>query len=995
MQFCNGNLFFIFAIYNQVQADKAWNIFSCRSILLKSCPTYLPIIPALSRYTKFQSDMKLNLFLRVFVFLVVFEGLYAQNPVWPDTSKALLLFREAKILVDSEKYDIAEPLLLQAIGIWSEVRPGGSVPEAAARVQYGYTLLQLGKFDDALEALSRARSMQEQLLPKNDPDFVHTLRLIGLAYKEQGMYPQAIGPLEKALEIARVNFGETSAKTAAILSDLGYVYLYSGRYEKSIESLEKALAIQQKVLPAMDEDIAGTCHSLGTYHKTMRKYTEAQGYFKQALDIRLKIYGEDDGSIAYNYSEIGQVCLAGKDFQQALAYFEKSNAIMIRLGAETHPDYGYVCNDLGRAYFALANYAEALRWQQKALVLFRSASKTDNGLIGAILLYIGRAQSALGDFPSALESIRGDLRILTKLYGPDYAMLYHSEAATGDVYKRWYLRTGEDSLLQLSRAHFRLAEQHLDKCIRFENFSDARRRSLNDAVMVFEQAISAENLQLKTGEDPAALENAWRLSEEMHGFSLFAAAQESDALHFSGIPDSLLDLEKNLKSDMNTLENRRQKLITQGGLSITDSLVLENDARYFAKRDAYGRLCTHFEQHFPEYFRLKYALENVTLAETQKMLEPQQTLLEYFTGDSSIFIFVLHQTDSRLMEIRRDFPLAEWIAQFRQGISGYYSQAQKTPALYEQTLRQYAQAGQNLYQKLVAPVAAFLTSEVIIIPGGEINYLPFEALLTAAPKDLSNFKTYPFWVNDRTVSYAYSATMLRQMKYKKHLRPASDDLLAFAPFFFEDNTLGATGAGGISANRDVFKPLPNSGEEIFRAKRRFRGRSATYQGQAATCGKFIELAGDARVLHLATHAKANEQKGGFSYLAFAPAKDSLDNELLFAGDLYQMSLNADLVVLSACETGMGELQRGEGVLSLARAFAYAGAKSVLTSLWSVNDQSTMQLMDEFYGELQAGKTRNVALAEAKRSYLAGHPGLAAHPFFWAGFVLLGDTGAIK
>ena len=108
-----------------------------------------------------------------------------------------------------------------------------------------------------------------------------------------------------------------------------------------------------------------------------------------------------------------------------------------------------------------------------------------------------------------------------------------------------------------------------------------------------------------------------------------------------------------------------------------------------------------------------------------------------------------------------------------------------------------------------------------------------------------------------------------------------------------------------------------------------------------------------------------------------------------------MPVNADLVVLSACETGIGEQQRGEGVLSLARAFAFAGAKSIVASLWSVNDQSTMQIMDNFYKEIKAGKPKNIALANAKRSYLLQNPGLGAHPFFWAGFVALGDMTAIK
>ena len=169
------------------------------------------------------------------------------------------------------------------------------------------------------------------------------------------------------------------------------------------------------------------------------------------------------------------------------------------------------------------------------------------------------------------------------------------------------------------------------------------------------------------------------------------------------------------------------------------------------------------------------------------------------------------------------------------------------------------------------------------------------------------------------------------------------------------------------------------------AQKQIGGNSKTLTGEAATKANFLKMAGDFRILHLATHGKANARAGDFSFLVFA------DGEQLFVGDLYNLPLQADLVLLSACETGIGELRRGEGTISLARAFAFAGAKSVVTSLWNVGDQSTRQLMADFYGELKNGQAKNVALAEAKRHFLETNPGLASHPFFWAGFVAIGDV----
>jgi CHAT domain-containing protein len=237
--------------------------------------------------------------------------------------------------------------------------------------------------------------------------------------------------------------------------------------------------------------------------------------------------------------------------------------------------------------------------------------------------------------------------------------------------------------------------------------------------------------------------------------------------------------------------------------------------------------------------------------------------------------------------------------------------------------------------------------------------------------------------------------MLHQMTEVQHSKTHGKGLLAFAPFFEEDTTSLALRLQREDAIRQGLSPLPYSGEEVLRAKKRYGGSSDMWIGKAGTKEAFLQSASKYKIIHLATHGKADFQEGNFSFLAFSSSDDHAENGFLSVAELYNLPINADLVVLSACETGIGEQQRGEGVLSLARAFAYAGAKSIVASLWSVNDQSTMQIMDYFYGELKAGKTKNLALAQAKRNYLQQNPGRASHPFFWAGFVGLGDMSRVK
>jgi CHAT domain-containing protein len=175
------------------------------------------------------------------------------------------------------------------------------------------------------------------------------------------------------------------------------------------------------------------------------------------------------------------------------------------------------------------------------------------------------------------------------------------------------------------------------------------------------------------------------------------------------------------------------------------------------------------------------------------------------------------------------------------------------------------------------------------------------------------------------------------------------------------------------------------------------GGSALY-GSEASLDAFRRLAPEYRVLHLSTHGKADDRAGDYAFLALGVPGDTSTFDKLYARDLYGIGLNADLVVLSACETATGKLRRGEGIVSLARAFSFAGAKSLVTSLWKVNDSATKNLLVDFYRHLHKGQSKDAALRQAKLNFLKNNLDVDAnllHPFFWAGFVAVGDMRAIK
>jgi CHAT domain-containing protein len=197
----------------------------------------------------------------------------------------------------------------------------------------------------------------------------------------------------------------------------------------------------------------------------------------------------------------------------------------------------------------------------------------------------------------------------------------------------------------------------------------------------------------------------------------------------------------------------------------------------------------------------------------------------------------------------------------------------------------------------------------------------------------------------------------------------------------------------VPASRDyVLDELPSTEEEIIAGRKIWNGVS--FLGEYATEKNFLEMAGQYRILHLSTYGFSDRGRDGFSFLAFAEVADSIENELVFIRDLYSLKLDADLVVLSVCETGIEESKEGEGIVGITKALTFSGVKSIVAGLWKVGDISTSELFKKFYHQLKRGNTKEKAIQNAKLKYLKKIKGEKAHPFYWAGFIGIGDMREI-
>jgi CHAT domain-containing protein len=313
-----------------------------------------------------------------------------------------------------------------------------------------------------------------------------------------------------------------------------------------------------------------------------------------------------------------------------------------------------------------------------------------------------------------------------------------------------------------------------------------------------------------------------------------------------------------------------------------------------------------------------------------------------------------------------------------------------------QSFTNYLNQGAWLYDMILRdPLSIFGKNKVkklIIIPDGILNYVPFEMLFNPAKMPQSNWADIPFLMKDYTISYANSSNLLsQQLQHKPH---SARNLFAGFAAQYKPND-APTIAMRAALTRDNAYDLPYAQKEVVAIQAMVGGTLFTQN--ASNESNFKAKANQFRILHFAMHAVPDSLNPTLSKLLFTyNAQDTIEDNDLTAAELYSMHLNADLAILSACQTGYGKINRGEGVMSLARAFTYAGVPATVVSLWKVPDNTTQEIMITFYKNLKAGQSKDEALRNAKQTFLSNHAESSElqNPFYWAGFVAVGNMNPI-
>lgn len=595
---------------------------------------------------------------------------------------------------------------------------------------------------------------------------------------------------------------------------------------------------------------------------------------------------------------------------------------------------------------------------------------------------------------------------------------YHTFSQTIEIAYLALEATGENKYLELA---FNNSEQLKSSAI-FDKISDdiAQENSLipdsllqlqnklNGIISIYNQKIFEE----KNRELPDSL--------------ILADLKQKLLIEKSKIPDTTLiysytqkiAIENNKQLPNNLLiENYRLKIIQEENKRTNGSLISEynelifeesnkgpdsvlikeyNDKIFTAtrERDELNRL---LEEEYSDYYDLKYSNSMLSITDIQKEMDKNEAILEYVIVEpdqdtnnenkvetnSQLYTFLITKFDVTFSKNS----ISEELDNSIEDVFNFMS----TPAYLFTTnndSKEFCISSHQLYKLLIeAYEKELLNKSLIIIPDGKLNYISFDGLLRSLPDTSKtiNFSKLDYLINDFNINYANSANIL--FKNRNKSQKFKNNTLAFAPEYNSEKF-------DISGTSYTLMPLPGVQREVDAIAETIKTK--IFRGNQATEQNFRENCMNSDILHLAMHAYINDSLPAFSRLAFSPNEETDLNKdgWLNTTDIYNLELNARMAVLSACNTGVGKLQKGEGMMSLARGFLFAGCPSIIMSLWEVEDESGTQIMTSFYKNLKKGKSKDEALRLAKLSYIKNSNSRLAHPHYWMSFKSIGDNSPI-
>jgi CHAT domain-containing protein len=853
---------------------------------------------------------------------------------------------------------------------------------------YFDSLFHLAEKYETLKKTDSSIYFYEQALKLNqrnlDPRLLPVYIRMANAYQDKFKYDVADKYFSEALVMADQQELDPDA-TVHLLIDASSCKQNLKDAASALSLLRKAQSIVQEKIPGNTALSARLSTALAAYHFNIRSFDECLHYVSQAI-----IYLPKDShqQIGQMYFYMGMVYNEQRKFRSALENFNNAIAHKIISAGRESDDLAKIFLQKAYAHAGLGE-KDSMEYYLKQNLKIREAVYGDKDVntFGA-RLSLGRFYNENGQLDLALQYYHACLISLVKNFNDHTIESLPRPSATETNLDLVYGLLDKAKAIQKilardsSRKNFReialrsylLADSVFAVFIQNVPFDDPRLSQLESGLIPYpEMTDLAFTLYKSTGEEKF-LEHALYLIDRSRAQLLQNALSRVQVYGYSGISETFQKTE-------GALIKQRSEIMQR--LSRESSSQLQTDSLHDALlqvNNRFTRFLRELQDRNPNYYQLRFTHPTVRLREIQSYLKTSHgMMLTYLWGNEKIYAMAIYPDSVSLKIVKRDSSFNE---SFKMFLGELTEDAENF--IKPVHFKNFCTSAYALYRSLLGDFLPqkrplLRRTHLIISADGPMAAFPFDALITSLPKSDEVDYRLPYLIRSYPVSYAYSVSTLLQQRGQGR---KGSRLLA----------LGFAGNGWEENQRQDYTNLPGTEREIMAIKEVMKNSTNEYYlKEEASETNFKKRITSFNIVHLALHGVADTANVLESKLIFRKEADRENDGQLYAHELYALDLkNLDLAVLSACESGIGKQQTGEGVMSMARGFAYAGCPSLVISLWKINDRTTAKVMSDFYRYLSQGEKVNVALAQSKAGYVESAKELYSHPAYWAAFLQVGD-----
>ena len=751
---------------------------------------------------------------------------------------------------------------------------------------------------------------------------------------------------DSADQVRRSDFAERSLQASMVNSSYGKAFRETHDYAKSGDYMRKNIKLDSLLFGKDSEELAKDYAIIANIYYGLNDYNAMIYYMNKCLVIRQKIYKPDDVKIALTMDDIARCYDNMEKPALALPMQKKILDVYKKTYGPAHSYVAWAYDAEADSYDYLKDYKNALLFNNMAFAVFVPAVAKDPSVLGRTTA------------------------IPFDIYIPDYfasrVLIYYNYAlnSTAKADKVALLKQGyevansADKYLQSYNAHFNSPE----------NVASTYQR-LYDYYKLFTD-VSGELFEL-TG-DIKYRTSVLNYAENKRGSFLRSNILSAKSIHFSGVPDSVIKREAAIKDELNSVGEQT----VSAGRKESVTIKYEQFLHFLAAS-------------YPNYYRLKYLPYSLSETQVQHWLPDANTAFaEYMMGKTNIFLLLITKQKASLITLKKSDSLLSQVLALNN-------------LLTKSDYKSYYASAYKIYKNLVKPMEGYIKkgSKVIISGDGELSTLSFEALVTTPAAPANGFNKNDFLFNNYNFTYTVSAFSLLN-PFEKGAALSGNKAYFSAPGF--DGVLKEKYQRYANKNHLVvdhsylaclYQPfMLQLGDALAR-----HWKITKEEGSYATESDFKAKAPSNNIIQIGSHAVLDDIDPLRSCLVFAKEltmQKGNDDGYLYSSEIYNQKLNADLIILTACETGGGKFKEGEGMMSLAYSFEYAGCKSAMMSLWPVDEKTSSVITKSFYKHLALGESTTDALYDAKKDFLKTADGTLVNPFYWSGLVMLGENKKI-